>query len=224
MLATPSLKGQVRVLVPGAGRPAPSLLGPSSWQFRLAQVIQAPSKPAQCLLPNRSASFAYLYAWESISQTQAEAPSLILHSCSYSAPAPREPRGPWRGSWWHQGCRCPSNPAASQAWYVSLAPCLVGPKAATETPPAQPAPSPWLSTAGGAATPAPPGRGRQACACSRGQGSSRHRLLSLSSILMAERRIPVSPCFLTIIHLGPLSLLFPPQYLLLPPIHCLIFP
>ncbi|KAK2494266.1 hypothetical protein MC885_019633, partial [Smutsia gigantea] len=108
----------------------------------LAQVIQATSKPAQCLLPNRLAPFAYLYAWESIPQTQAEAQSLILYSCSYSAPVPREPRGPWRGSWRHQGWRCPSHPAVSQAWYVSLTSFMVGPKTAPEYSPAQPAPFP----------------------------------------------------------------------------------
>lgn len=30
-----------------------SLLGPSSWHFRLAQVLQVPSKPTQALLLNR---------------------------------------------------------------------------------------------------------------------------------------------------------------------------
>lgn len=40
----------------------PSLLGPSSCHFRLVQMHQTPSKPAQALLLNGSVSFAYLYA------------------------------------------------------------------------------------------------------------------------------------------------------------------
>lgn len=49
------------VLVAGASKSAALMLGPPSRHFRLAQVLRAPSKPAQALLLNRSAFFAYLY-------------------------------------------------------------------------------------------------------------------------------------------------------------------
>lgn len=50
----------------------PSLFGSSCWHFRLTQVLQAPSKPAQALWLNRSVCFALPWLGASPLKTQAE--------------------------------------------------------------------------------------------------------------------------------------------------------